>query len=255
MLGLPQPDSCETSEGVPFLRLEDDATDVTLFLTAIYDSRLFERPPAKTSYEAVAGILRLSTKYDVQYLRQRAILHLDTLFPLTLEEFATRNELRTIPPHKDLVFDASLLAREVDVLWILPQVLYIISNHPVGRILDGFLWNDSVKEMAEVDRNACIHALKAINTTIPNSLMGCFAVGAIDDCQSPTRCPADRCDWGSLLWKALSQTSCEVCLNSIRSEYEAMREEFWKNLPEVFGMPELNTLKAMRDAALSTPVA
>ncbi|KAJ7261528.1 hypothetical protein C8J57DRAFT_1232389 [Mycena rebaudengoi] len=63
------------------------------------------RPPAKTDLAAITGILRLSHKYDVQYLR-KALLHLDTGYPTSLAVYevpAPNVLLRRRQPAPDLV--------------------------------------------------------------------------------------------------------------------------------------------------------
>ncbi|KAJ6542518.1 hypothetical protein DFH09DRAFT_837970, partial [Mycena vulgaris] len=85
VLSFPQTDGEEHIDGCPVVWLHDSATDVTHFLRAIFDSSFLEPPPAKTDLAAITGILRLSHKYDVQYLCRRALLHLDTGYPTSLE--------------------------------------------------------------------------------------------------------------------------------------------------------------------------
>ncbi|KAJ7464391.1 hypothetical protein FB451DRAFT_1042210 [Mycena latifolia] len=84
MFAFPQPPSesaeTETMDGFPVVRLYDDPKDVEVFLRAIFDSSFFT-PPEDTPLEAIVGILRLSHKYDVPYLRRRALKHLETIYP------------------------------------------------------------------------------------------------------------------------------------------------------------------------------
>ncbi|KAJ7606080.1 hypothetical protein FB45DRAFT_1140238 [Roridomyces roridus] len=84
MLAIPQPESQAMIEGCPLVVLHDSAEDTEHFLKAIFDSSFFERPPVPTPFPVGEGILRLSTKYDVGYLRLRALLHLATASPLSL---------------------------------------------------------------------------------------------------------------------------------------------------------------------------
>lgn len=107
----------------------------------------------------IAGVLRLSTKYDVDYLRHRAIRHLDSLYPLTLEAFDKRQDTRTTPWKDNTAFFVSLLAREMDLIWILPSVLYCVCSCPVQDIVNGFSWNDTRMEMNIADRGKCLEAL------------------------------------------------------------------------------------------------
>ncbi|THU75115.1 hypothetical protein K435DRAFT_707641, partial [Dendrothele bispora CBS 962.96] len=75
MMSIPQPAS-SASQPCPTVTLHDSPQDLTHFLKAIMDSQYFESPPHKTSVPIITGVLRLSTKYDVPYLRKRALMHL-----------------------------------------------------------------------------------------------------------------------------------------------------------------------------------
>ncbi|KAJ7923483.1 hypothetical protein B0H13DRAFT_2316431 [Mycena leptocephala] len=67
----------EIIDGFPVVVLHDDPQEVEAFLTA---SRFFMPPPASTQLGVVIGILRLSHKYGVPFLRCRALEHLETLY-------------------------------------------------------------------------------------------------------------------------------------------------------------------------------
>jgi hypothetical protein len=93
ILSLPQAEpsksESDTVDGCPRIVLHDRAVDVTSFFRAIYDSRCvtmsslcfqlnfcifsFFVPPFAPPLETLGGILRLSIKYDVDYLRQRCL--------------------------------------------------------------------------------------------------------------------------------------------------------------------------------------
>ncbi|KAJ7729829.1 hypothetical protein DFH07DRAFT_703847, partial [Mycena maculata] len=92
MLSIPQPESQPLIVGCPIVVLHD-SPDAEYFLRAVFDSDLslscsfhasfspilasfFERPPARTTFAILSGVLRLGIKYDVAYLRRRALLHL-----------------------------------------------------------------------------------------------------------------------------------------------------------------------------------
>ncbi|KAF8882749.1 hypothetical protein CPB84DRAFT_1851129 [Gymnopilus junonius] len=130
-----------TMDGCPIVTVYDSAQDMSYFLRAIFDSSFFEPPPARTELPIVEGILRLSLKYDVKYLRQRALNHLLTTFPTTLEAWRVRDKERTIPPVDNTPFAAFRLAREFDLVWLLPAIIYCISSHPFDKTLDHAPWN------------------------------------------------------------------------------------------------------------------
>lgn len=82
MLAFPHPSDVECIDGCPVVRLEDKEQDLRYFLKALFDhelvhlhdllcpfrlsgdlSRFFLPIPAKTTFEILSGILRLSVKY------------------------------------------------------------------------------------------------------------------------------------------------------------------------------------------------
>ncbi|KAJ7110959.1 hypothetical protein C8R44DRAFT_799747 [Mycena epipterygia] len=71
MLQIPQPSTGEIVDGCPVVHLPDDPTDTTAFLRAIFDSEFFEPYPAPTDFDTIHGVLKLSHKYFVDYLRKR----------------------------------------------------------------------------------------------------------------------------------------------------------------------------------------
>ncbi|KAF8641747.1 hypothetical protein AX16_009824 [Volvariella volvacea WC 439] len=75
----------------PTLKFHDDPQDLRRFLEAIYDDSAFPPPPASTTLQLISSVLRLSTKYNAQQLRQRAILHLETAFPPDFKEWMNIN--------------------------------------------------------------------------------------------------------------------------------------------------------------------
>lgn len=88
----------------------------------------------------VEGILRLSTKYDVRHLRLRAMAHLLSTYPTTLEAWKARDTTRTIPSVENTPFLVLNLATEFDMPWLVPSVAYCISSHDINKTLDGAEW-------------------------------------------------------------------------------------------------------------------
>jgi hypothetical protein len=203
LLSLPQPMYEEKVDGCDVVHLlGDDPEDVAVFLKAIFDSRLvvyifyattgimflltsfFEPPPSMTTMPTIAGILGLSTKYEVFYLRRRALKHLDTLYPTSLAAFFPRQERWTTPAQMGTAFYVASLGREFGLDWLMPSSLFCVSGYPVEDIMNGFLWEDNREtaaraaqegsreteesttgkriKLVEEDRLACLRALSEI---------------------------------------------------------------------------------------------
>lgn len=81
----------ELMEGCPVLRLHDDPNDLASLLLALYDGPSFgDNGPE--DFRVVSGLLRLSTKYIVDPLREQALAHLSEAWPSTLEEWDSRED-------------------------------------------------------------------------------------------------------------------------------------------------------------------
>ncbi|KAF7337335.1 hypothetical protein MSAN_02259000 [Mycena sanguinolenta] len=117
MLAFPQPQKGESYDGCPLVHLSDSSADTTHFLKAIFHYDYFEQWPARVEFDVVAGVLRLSQKYQVEPLRKRALVHLSHRYPVTLSEFGTTDGW-----HDPIA--VVNLARHVSADWILPVALY-----------------------------------------------------------------------------------------------------------------------------------
>ncbi len=92
----------------------------------------------------MAAVLRLSTKYLIEHLRQRCLIHLGLDWPSTLEGWdlrekdavddAGRYSPRDTCPHPILVIN---LAKELDLSHLLPAAFYDLSRYGPRRIVSG----------------------------------------------------------------------------------------------------------------------
>ncbi|TFK32848.1 hypothetical protein BDQ12DRAFT_472799 [Crucibulum laeve] len=143
MLSFPPPTEGEELEyeGKPVVRIYDDPQDVEVFLRALTDPSFYEPPPSPTTLLLTTSILRLSLKYDVPFLRRRALAHLHSTFPTSLSSWRQRESQRTIPGVDNTPFKALQVAREFGLDWMVPSLMYCIASHPIGKTLDGVRWD------------------------------------------------------------------------------------------------------------------
>ncbi|KAJ7150718.1 hypothetical protein C8R46DRAFT_497294 [Mycena filopes] len=124
-------DGDEMMDGSPVIRLHDSAAEVESFLRAIFDSSYFMPAPAIIPFNAVLGILRLSHKYDVGYLHKRALLHLETIYPVEFAE-AGKDYTDNSLGYDDNTVDCDLAALpilvEVGANWLLPAACYNVGT-------------------------------------------------------------------------------------------------------------------------------
>ncbi|KAF7369824.1 BTB domain-containing protein [Mycena venus] len=269
MFTFPQPSSgtsdtnVETMEGFPVVALHDDPAEIEVFLKAIFDSEFFMPPPAQCNVEDALGILRLAHKYDVPYLRRRALEHLGLVYPTRLSEFDSRQG--NPDAHS---FATIVTATEVGALWLLPVPYYNTCRFDLSHLIKSRRWLD----LGEEQRATCLIAYAALVQQFPkiyNFLH--LSRGQGDDCEDWARCNKVRLDIGfaiipafgpfancpldscpEALWSAIKATTCDSCVTESESLHAAAREECWDQLPKMFGLPGWDELEEMRRLALST---
>jgi hypothetical protein len=95
-------------------------------------------PPSTVDFDVVLGILRLSHKYDVNYLYKRALMHLETVYPVDYNIYATLP--MHAQPHQQQLLGFHLKAipvlAEVDAAWLLPGAYYAVGTHPLASLLN-----------------------------------------------------------------------------------------------------------------------
>ncbi|KAF8175525.1 hypothetical protein K438DRAFT_1847891 [Mycena galopus ATCC 62051] len=268
MFAFPQPQSGEDQmDGCPVLRLGDSAADVEVFLRAILDSNYFMPAPAPNNFLVVLGILRLSHKYDVQYLYRRALEHLaaDGWYNMTYDgDSEDHLELDDDPPVISPLHALGVIcaATEVGALWLLPAAYYHLSTHSSGALLpllDGSLGTHVGKALAAHTHLVCaevsIHSFltkfdscatgdtcdKARNSALPDLLAHV--------CDRylhpvPSNLMQDTMD------NMESLGLCNECRESAKTRLHEAASAFWDSLPDIFGLPPWNELHAMKRVAM-----
>ncbi|KAJ6509171.1 hypothetical protein C8R47DRAFT_1208369 [Mycena vitilis] len=283
MLSFPQPSDSELVEGCPLVRLPDSALEVTAFLRAIFDSDFFEAHPCPTRIEFVVGILRLSHKYEVNYLRRRALIHLSSGFSTELSEAPENDVASSWGLTSDLPgvgpFIAIIgLAREVDALWVLPNAFYHLadacSTGPgVLACIQPASFNGRYAQLSDQDQTTFVNGYCAqINTgpsdvtrflhepvTIPGCSDGhrCMVLRlrAIEMVRHDRASPKFQADplllwYGFQDWKRLSGL-CLACRDALTKTHEEARLAFWDQLPQMYGLPPWEELRKMKAAAVA----
>lgn len=213
----------------------------------------------------VGAVLRLSLKYDVPYLHRRALNHLSSTFPLTLDGWKQRDTLRTIPPVDNTPFAAFRIAREFNLTWLLPAILYCVSSHPFEKTLDSASWFDEEisfcwpdKRMAIVGRQRLIAKQHKSALTLAK-LSGTKAEGCTGNV-----CPATRQRCADVLssWDMagfldyfedhtdLYDDFCQPCSTSFQELCASDSEEMWTGLPQMFDLADWDELDRIRVSAL-----
>ncbi|KAJ7214165.1 hypothetical protein B0H12DRAFT_1155600 [Mycena haematopus] len=260
-------------EGIPAVQLMDDDGDLEALLMAILDSNFFMPPPSLSHLSTVLAILRLSHKYEIRYLFQRALLHLDALYPTDLSQF-----LKTPPlPHGHITYPDPVLsghlevlkaAMDVDAQWLLPAVHYSIACAPLRQIIVlGPPWSS----LPEQTRNLILMAHSW-------RLDRCYKVhvfalrrGAEPGCADPLGCarsishcattvvslmardlPLDSLRfWDEEGVVKYERVVCGVCRVGMREESAQALHDVWAGLPRTYECVTWPELQMMKDTAMA----
>ncbi|KAF8649920.1 hypothetical protein AX16_005477 [Volvariella volvacea WC 439] len=251
-----------------FIELDDTSQDAGYFFMAIYHSGFFEPPPSTIDFSIIAAVYRLSTKYHVNFLRRRSVMHFETSYPTTLENWTTRDRRRTIPAIDDMPFAILNLARELNLSWVLPAVHYCIATHPLEKIFEGVTFREQKIELHLDDIRASSigrarllqlqirYALQVMNEGLDNA-----------ECEEEDHCASVRTEglqsistWETMGYLDLRADNtdvfkgmCEPCSSWYRKYYEGTRKELWGYLPEMFGLGSWEDLKREQQGILSLP--
>ncbi|KAJ6478036.1 hypothetical protein C8R47DRAFT_1288246 [Mycena vitilis] len=264
MFTFPQPSAVapdiETMEGVPVVTLHDDPTEVEVFLKAIFDS---------DKLEDTLGILRLAHKYDVPYLRRRALNHLATTNPTQLSEYSQMPPTTTAQLNLGKLVMIISTATEVGALWLLPVADYKACQFELSMILQHKGWHT----LGELERQACVLGYEAIFRQYPRILEFILLWKREgDDCENPTACNRRRSTLSGVHtalipcmntplamfemeeedWLALFEGVCRKCVQEARTHHATSRQKVWDMLPAMFGLLRWEELEQMREAAFSS---
>jgi len=265
---IPQPEDAERINGCPVLRIHDSATDAAFFFKAIFDSETFLPRPAPTTFEKVAAILRLSTKYEVEYLRRRALDHLSSGYPTSLGQWRENEApLASFPVLPSDALAAINLARECDCPWALPTALYDYCKFTgPGEIFGGTMQDGVLLALSEADKQLCLEAREA-QREASKDLENFLTALLPEDCTG-SGCLGSRLVWMRYLnklrqdgfwldptetwehWGLFAEHVCGPCLFACQKKYEDARQAVWESIPGMFNLPSWAELEAERSMAL-----
>jgi len=214
----------------------------------------FEPPPTPTDLQTVESVLRLSCKYDVAYFKLRALSHLNSAFPMTLDGWNHRDQNRTIPPLDLTPFTVIQTAREFDLDWLLPSILYCICSHPIERTFDPSLIPDEeIRQMCINGRQKLLlmQAREALHMSTNPVIMSCPG----GRCASTLRYFADvLCGLETVgllnyfddITSDFPDNFCRSCKTEFRETCAVAGQKMWNELPTVFGFSSWENLEKKR---------
>ncbi|KAF7305269.1 BTB domain-containing protein [Mycena chlorophos] len=275
MLALPSPDNVEVYDGCPMVALPDREDDVTVFLKALVYHDFFSPNIADNSFAVVAGVLRLSHKYEVASLLRRAIVHISTLFPTTLAGWQIRDTNSAAWEPLATSKDVIVLARQLSMDWLLPFAFY-----EAYRVADemGMLEDE---EIARDDLYRWIIGCRILPDEVSKMLSflwdpiaGCsFDVNNPDSVRCARRRQAARRAaergrtfstteslrgpleiWRNNDWSVVAEKVCPSCLTEMKARHATAQQEFWSRLPAIFRLPSWDELEKLKATALALAV-
>ncbi|KZT67607.1 hypothetical protein DAEQUDRAFT_672986 [Daedalea quercina L-15889] len=86
---IPQPASSETFDGCPVVHLTDHPVELRLLLQAIFSGQSYHRNDKRVGFAIVAAIVRLSHKYQIDYVRDAYLWRMKSCFPTKFETWDT----------------------------------------------------------------------------------------------------------------------------------------------------------------------
>jgi hypothetical protein len=209
------------------------------------------------TFAATAGVLRLSTKYDVPFLRRRALHHLSIIYPTLLSDWDASHQW--LSPHVEDHPSAIQLAREFDIPWIRPMVVYACVSRPTSEFHDIFQKHN----LSHEDRRICIIAMRR--------LKACEVMCIAPFLGEPSKCTFTNPNCKSKLRASLAQLEnhegadplvqtnkildtfgfCKTCSGLFRSWHSSERNARWNTIPDMFQCSSWEDLETVRAAALA----
>ncbi|KAJ7061560.1 hypothetical protein C8F01DRAFT_987319, partial [Mycena amicta] len=286
MLSFPQPEplpDADLVDGHPLVRLPDLEVEVTPFLKALLFPTFFMPYPAKTDFLTIYGCLRLSTKYDVDFLRRRALAHFSSVYRPTLEEYDSEPLHTWEKPIEDddddcmFLLCAIALASEVDAPWVLPGLFYDLTtafDFRGAEIVAGGAYEGIPVVLAASHHPGFWKGLDTQLKATVSLVAGLSDSEVENQCETPTTCPLERLRlvrvllrlmdtsprnhlqlWTPNDWLEYPLDSCGVCMEEMKQTQQTARLGFWDRLPEIYGLPSWEELKAKRAAAIGDDIA
>ncbi|GJE89892.1 hypothetical protein PsYK624_060040 [Phanerochaete sordida] len=267
----------EQLEGCPIVRVQDGAREFHDLLHIIYnggnsDWLKTKRPPI--AYDDFRIVVPIAVKYEVQEIVEEARYRLSRIFPtsslhnwdpsLCPDGDATALQL----VHLDCI-DALRLARLLDLPALIPLIFYAICNiADLAEVAAGVDYEDGAPRavLAPDDLRTYLVGRQALMQESLRVLRALHELGAekgarVAGCSSPKRCrpafhalaltalddelycepsPIDNMEtWLANVARTTPEARpCKHCDEAVRKLINERREEAWRKLGTIFGVPE-----------------
>ncbi|KII84003.1 hypothetical protein PLICRDRAFT_702259 [Plicaturopsis crispa FD-325 SS-3] len=241
-------------EGCPLVVLHDSAQDLESLLRALYDRTYFHTKYTQ-SLRRIASVLRLGKKYEITHLYDDGFELLKKEYSYILWEWdrCHLHPFRLPIRYTGIVFDVINLARELDIMAILPAAFYVCIMHiKDGDILDGYtcLSTGQPQKLSSSDQKiAILGRQNAIALSMSTTFAWLDEHEMIDNCTDPDSCSARFHAISDSLWKPFPRCAalckwdtqwedhmCADCIAFAKSRHSEGRQRFWEKLPGCFDL-------------------
>ncbi|KAJ7442462.1 hypothetical protein FB451DRAFT_1057514 [Mycena latifolia] len=249
---LPQPPEQPSIEGCPVVELSDRVEDVKRVLETLYNPLFFAQKAIPL--RVIASHVRLCRKYDLSDILQTIVERLTHENPTSLEEYdalitpGTGAYMPTrITPLRGLYFDTVTLARENNLLSVLPCAYYrvLLSSSPTG-IFDGAERGDgTLATLSTIDQRRCSAGRAAIlrlQWDAGNTFGWIQESTSVEEtgCTDLANCRRKKL---TFFKSTDSLNLCHVCTQDAKTKIIAGRQKMWELLPTFFDLPPWDELK------------
>ncbi|KZT72336.1 hypothetical protein DAEQUDRAFT_772994 [Daedalea quercina L-15889] len=163
---IPQPSSMEVFDGCPVVHLTDHPQELRHLLRVIFDGKRYYRPDEQVEFAIVAALIRLSHKYEIDYVRDDYLARMKSCFGTDPGDWDTVSHDSGSPRMNFNETDAIALvniARLTGTDTILPLGLYLCCQLDAKYLLNGYRRPEgSLEWLDSEDLARCIDARQSL---------------------------------------------------------------------------------------------
>ncbi|KAJ3558799.1 hypothetical protein NM688_g714 [Phlebia brevispora] len=259
MFSVPRPDDTEQLEGIPVVKLYDDPYELADFLDVLYNGVKFQSHSHKPHYVVIQSLLRLSSKYCVDYLRSEALFQLERMFPADISTFDSyaKGENPISFELADRV-SAANLTREMNLTVLHYRALYHCAIMPTKYLISGILHSrGTLVKLSDEDLILCLGRGRMRLTLATCQMMDQAFHIPLPNCPRPRECQdclrriydANRAHPSVVTYVALENSDnwiekaftgnpqtkvCANCIRAVKDKATELRGEILKNLGTCF---------------------
>ena len=284
ILTLPAPENPKEEdvwEGHPVIVVQDHPCDLQDFLEALHNWRSYTDSPKSKEIVHVCALLRVGTKYQVGFLRDKMIQILSNQIP------TSPKDVKHMPATWEVISESLLILgtlEEIDYPLFLPMASYRVScvlkrtfllqthiTSPASIPKD----NRTIWFASETSRLRVAMAQSTISQLHLRTLIAVLAPRSAS-CLSPRKCTSMLLNWRTLFQHGESPTFllevtiscflpsiydyarkglCAPCCAHAQKELDVELAAAWDRFPLHLGMPDWDTLRANSHSTIPTTVS